>query len=169
MLFDMVHKKTIFKQIWSLAFSYQDKRGDDGHAEIVTKYAYKLSKINKTNDDVVIPAAILHDVGWSQLPKEERFLIYNKNNSPELRFKVRYKHQSGGVKLVKKLLEKVNYPVEHVEQILDTISEHDTRKDCKTKEEDVVRDADKLSRVSKNGFFDDCRLSNITSEYYYDS
>ena len=60
----------IFQRIWDLAFCYQDKRNDKGHAKIVTNYVIKLAEIEKADKNVVIPAAILHDIGWSKIPKK---------------------------------------------------------------------------------------------------
>ena len=60
----------VHKKIWELAFPYQDKRNDEGHAECVVSYAQKLLLAEKADSNVVIPAAILHDIGWSQLSAE---------------------------------------------------------------------------------------------------
>ncbi|MFC1780165.1 HD domain-containing protein [Patescibacteria group bacterium] len=157
----------IQKLIWQLALPYQDARDDDGHGKIVTEFAARLSKIENTNDDIVIPAAILHDIGWSQLSKKERMLIFDKSNPEQDRLKARFKHQKEGVKLAREILEKVKYPKKLIKAILEIISEHDTRDGFISDDEATMRDADKLSRFSKIGFWDDVRQSKITAEYYY--
>ena len=41
------------------------------HTEISTQFAYRLLEIEEAGDeDIVIPAILLHDVGWSQVPEE---------------------------------------------------------------------------------------------------
>lgn len=161
----MMKKK--HKKIWDLALPYQDKRNDKGHAEVVTEYAIKLCEIEDVNEDIVVPAAILHDIGWSQLSKKERFLIFDHSIDKDKRLKVRYKHQEEGVKLAREILEKIEYSEKLIQPILEIISQHDTRKGFLSPDEAAMRDADKLWRFSKVGFEKDIKESNITPEYYY--
>jgi HD superfamily phosphodiesterase len=144
--------KEIFNKIWQLALPYQDKRDDDGHAETSLKYALKLVEIEKGDEEVVIPAIILHDVGWSQLPEKRRMKVFDPGAKEEERREVVYEHQIEGIKLALKILREVNYPAELTDEILDIISQHDTRKGFISKNEGIVRDCDKLWRTSKEGF-----------------
>ena len=144
--------KEIFNKIRELAQPYQDKRDDAGHAETSLKYALKLVDIEKGDEDVVIPAIILHDVGWSQLPEKRRMMVFDPGAKEEDRREVVYEHQIEGIKLALKILREVNYPPELTDEILDIISQHDTRKGFISKNEGIVRDADKLWRTSKEGF-----------------
>ena len=75
--------KEIFNKIWELSLHYQDKRDDFGHAETSLKYATELVTLENGNEDVVIPAVILHDVGWSQLPKERCLIIFDRDAREE--------------------------------------------------------------------------------------
>ncbi len=156
-----------YQKIWELALPYQDARDDAGHGQIVTEFSEKLSEIEQAVADIAVPAAILHDIGWSQLDRKERFLIFDKRNTVEARLQARYHHQEQGVRLAREILEQIDYPTQFIETILDIISEHDTRNGYRTKEEAVMRDADKLWRVSKIGFYDDIRQSNDTAENYH--
>ena len=144
--------KKEFKKIWEIALPYQDKRTDRGHARIVTEYAIKLCKTENIDDRIVVPAAILHDIGWSQVSTKDRKVIFSPDKTPEIEYKIRIKHQKEGVKLARKILKKVNYPKNLTKHILEIISEHDTRKGFISKEEAAMRDADKLWRYSKTGF-----------------
>jgi len=144
--------KELFNKIWELALPYQDKREDVGHAETSLKYACKLVTLENGNEDVVLPAIILHDVGWSQLPEERRLIIFDREAKEEDKREVQLEHQIEGVKLAIKILRKVNYPPELTDEILEIISQHDTRKGFISKNEGIVRDADKLWRTSKEGF-----------------
>ena len=144
--------KEIFNKIWELALPYQDKRDDAGHAKTSLKYALKLVDLEKGNEDVVIPAIILHDVGWSQLPEERRLIIFDPRASEENKREVQLEHQTESVKLAVKILRKVNYSPELTDEILEIISQHDTRKGFISKNEGIIRDADKLWRTSKEGF-----------------
>jgi HD superfamily phosphodiesterase len=144
--------KEIFNKIWELALPYQDKRDDSGHAETSLKYAQKLVEKEKGDEDVVIPAIILHDVGWSQLPEKRRMKVFDPGAREEERREVVYEHEIEGIKLALKILREVNYPPELIDEILDIISQHDTRRGFISKNEGIVRDADKLWRTSKEGF-----------------
>lgn len=144
--------KEIFEKIWETALPYQDQRDDDGHARITLKYAKELVKLEDGNEDVVIPAIILHDVGYSQIPRKRRMLIFDKDAKKEEREAVRDEHQKESVKLGEKILNELNYPDELIPDILEIISQHDSRKGFISKEEGLVRDADKLWRYSPESF-----------------
>ncbi len=160
--------KKVFDEIWELALPYQDFRDDKGHARIVTDFAIKLVKIiDDVNEDIVIPAAILHDIGWSQLTEKERFSIFDSNITRREELAVRIKHQEEGVKLARRILEKVNYNKELVGPILEIISQHDTREGFFSKEDGIMRDADKLWRFSKIGFNADARRAKIDHKDLY--
>lgn len=136
------------KGVWDLALEHQDKRDDPGHAEFVTYFALKLiGYYPNAERNVVIPAAILHDIGWSQMTQEELELFYHSNfklYEPELRDK----HQIEGEKLAGKLLKEVNHSEEYRAHILEIISQHDTRDGFFSEEDGLMRDADKLWRYT---------------------
>ena len=144
--------KEVFNIIWELALPYQDKRDDPGHAEVALRYATELVTLEKGNEDVVIPAIILHDVGYSQLPKERRLTVFNMGARDEDRRSVVFEHQIESIKLAAKILRNVNYPDDLTDEILEIISQHDTRDGFISKNEGLVRDADKLWRTSREGF-----------------
>lgn len=159
--------KKEYQKIWETALPFQDKRDDAGHAEIVTRFATKLCELEKADGDIVIPAAILHDIGWSQLSEEEKFIIFGSNATKEEMLHVRIRHQKEGAKLAEEILEKLKYPSEQIKQILEIISQHDTRKGFFSKEDGIMRDADKLWRFSKVGLDADIRRREMPFDEYY--
>jgi HD superfamily phosphodiesterase len=156
-----------YKPIWDAALSYQDKRDDKGHAEVVTRYAIRLSKLLGADPDIAVPAAILRDIGWSQLADEERFIIFRPNAGKEDKLAARLRHQAEGVRLAGEILASLNYPPEKTEKILNIISQHDTREGFISKEEGVMRDADKLWRFDKKGYFNDFPKFRLPPVDYY--
>lgn len=141
--------KAIHKQIWGLALEYQDKRNDSGHASIALKYAQELlEKINFANPDIVIPAIILHDIGWSQMPEEKLLIAYNPP-SKEAEYAARLEHQIFALEPAMKILKEADYDPLLIPWILIIISQHDTRKGWHSFEDAIVRDADKLWRYSE--------------------
>ena len=154
--------KKIFEEIWQRALKYQDKRDDKGHTRIALKFAQELLKKEKANQDIVIPAIILHDIGWSQLSFKERFLIYKSELTDKEEYQVRIKHQKEGCRLAAMILKDVGYDQDLVKKILKIISQHDTSQEKLSQEDAVVKDADKLWRFSKKGFWADVRRHKIS-------
>jgi len=157
--------KEVFQRIWEMALPYQDKRDDEGHAETTLDYAKKLVEAENGDEDIVIPAIILHDIGWSKLPQARRLLIFDREAKEEERQSVRLEHQREGVKLAREILNKVGYPSDMTEEILEIISRHDTREGFISKNEGLVRDADKLWRFSKGGLDADARRYKGTRKF----
>ncbi len=144
--------KEIFEKIWEAALPYQDQRDDDGHARTALKYAKQLLELEGGDEDIVLPAIILHDIGYSQLPRPRRMMIFSKHATPYQRDTIVHEHQTESVILGKKILEKLNYPADLIPKILEIISQHDSRKGFISKEDGLMRDADKLWRFSGESF-----------------
>lgn len=160
----MKFENEIFQKIWDLALPYQDKRDDKGHAEETVRFAAKLAELEGADFNVAIPAAILHDVGWSKVPKEESMLVFGKVGFEE-KVKIQEKHEKSGVELAKEILAKIDYSNKLVPEILEIISQHDTRKGFISKNEGVVRDADKIGgRFTKRAFSADLERWDQTAE-----
>jgi len=139
------------EKIWYDSLPYQDKRNDIGHAEIVTYFSIKLLEYLKGIREIIVPAAIEHDIGWSQLSKTELDLFADKNRKRYSSI-LRARHQEEGIDLSKKILIKQNYPQPYTPHILEIISQHDTRKGFYSLEDGIVRDSDKLFRFTNIEF-----------------
>ncbi len=140
------------KEIWHTALPYQDQRDDPGHAEVTLYYAQGLVATERGDPDIVIPAIMLHDIGYSQLPKERRLLVFDRAVPEAQRREVVLEHQNESVKLARDILDRLHYPAPMTDEILEIISQHDTRKGFISKNEGLVRDADKLWRYSRRSF-----------------
>jgi len=149
----------VYERIMDLADPYQDKRDDKGHARITLEYATKLVALEHGEEDIILPAIILHDIGWSQMPASIIKVILTPGEFLQDEYKVRCAHEQEGVKLAAGILTEIEYPQYKIDEILEIISEHDTRKGFISKNEGLVRDADKLWRFSKTGFEADVRRS----------
>ena len=141
--------KAIFEKIYQLAKPYLNTRNNDIHTEISMKFAYKLLEKEGGNEDIVIPAIILHDIGWKQVPQNLQLRAFG----PKAIYpKLNRIHEIEGVKIAKDILEKVNYDVYRIEEILEIIEGHDSRKEAISLNDKIVKDADRLWRNSKEGF-----------------
>lgn len=150
-----------------MALPYQDARMDKGHAFIVTIYANMICDVVKADKDVVLPAAILHDIWWSQLSEKDRMLIFNKDNPAEERYRMRLIHQEEWVKLADQILLNLSYDTSKIPNILEIISQHDTREGFLWPNDGAMRDADKLWRFDDYGFLNDNQISEISFEKHF--
>ena len=142
----------IFDRIWEAALPFQDKRDDAGHAEVTYGFARRLVELDRGDPEVVLPAIILHDTGWSRLTREERFVIFSPTATKEDELRVRHRHQEEGVNIAREVLAALGYAPEPTREILEIISQHDTRPGFLSLNDGLVRDADKLWRFSRTGF-----------------
>lgn len=159
----------IHTKIWDTALPYQDKRDDAGHAFITLEFAKQLVDLEQGNQDVVLPAIILHDTGWSQLSRAEWQVVFSSDKTPEDEMTVRLRHQEEGVKIAQRILQEINYPENLIAEIVEIIAEHDTRKGFISKNEGLVRDADKLWRFSKTGFDADVERFQFAPQSLHDT
>jgi HD superfamily phosphodiesterase len=140
--------KTVFKKIWKLAAPYLNTRNNLVHTRVSLKYAQYLLKKEGGDEDIVIPAIILHDVGYKRLPDR----ILRKAWGPKKDPKFQRMHEVEGVKISKKILKKVGYENVKMKEILEIVDRHDTRKYVVSINDMIVKDADKLYRFSREAF-----------------
>jgi HD superfamily phosphodiesterase len=150
-----------FEKIRKLAAPYLSTRNNDIHTDIAVEFGLKLLEKESGDKEIVIPALILHDVGWKMVPEELQALAYGpKIKSPELN----KMHEVEGAKIAKELLEELNYDKDKTKDILEIIDGHDSRKETYSLNDRIVRDADKLYRYSKEGLRIDSARFAITLE-----
>jgi len=149
-------------EIWRQALAFQDKRQDLGHAATVTLWAIKLLETENADRGIVVPAAILHDIGWCQISEEERMATVRRALSKDEELRVRLKHQEKGVRMALAILQKVDYDPKFITDIVEIISQHDTRVGFISEEDSVMRDADKLWRYTREGIEVDARLRGVS-------
>ncbi|KPK24277.1 MAG: hypothetical protein AMJ70_02335 [Dehalococcoidia bacterium SG8_51_3] len=150
--------RAIFDEIWRRAKPYLNTRQNDIHTEISVRFAEMLLEKEGGDENVVMPAIILHDVGWIKVPEEEQ----NKGFGPEIQSpSVVKNHELEGVQIAKGILEAVDYNEEKIALILEIIEGHDSRKEADSINESIVKDADKLWRFSREGFTIDCNRFNL--------
>jgi len=109
--------KKIYLRIWELAkpLYLEGRPMDIEHVEWLIDTIPKYVSEDELDYDVLLPLAILHDVGYSKVPK----------NSNSYNLDIRRLHMKEGVKLAKEILEKLNYPENKTNEICRLISKHD--------------------------------------------
>ena len=89
--------KPIYQKIFEKAKPFLRTRKNLIHTQIALRYALKLLKSEKGNEGVVIPAVILHDVGWSVIPEHLHLTAFGPNPTNPKLTKV---HEVEGAKLI---------------------------------------------------------------------
>jgi HD superfamily phosphodiesterase len=141
--------KSEFETIRQLANPYLDTRHNDVHSEISTQLAWEILKREGGDAAIVIPAIILHDVGWKAVPPELHLKAFGPGATrPDLN----RAHEVAGVKIARSILKAVSYPPAQSRQILNIIDGHDSRQTAESTNDMIVKDADKLWRYTHSGF-----------------
>jgi HD superfamily phosphodiesterase len=137
--------KPVFEKIRQLSKPFLDTRHNDVHTEISTQLAFELFEREGGDEDIVIPAIILHDTGWQRVPVDLHLKAFGPNPSrPELN----RLHEVEGVKIAEEILQQVKYDSSKTKKILEIIDGHDSRPKADSLNEMIVKDADKLWRYS---------------------
>lgn len=135
--------------IYEKAKPFLQTRLNTLHTRIAYHFADRL--LNEVGGDpkVVIPAILLHDIGWSVIPEDQLDGAFGPNvKKPDLQ----RLHETEGARMAAEILEKMAFPEQRVREIVEIISGHDTRLESLGLNDAVVKDADKLWRYTHEGF-----------------
>jgi len=138
-----------YQPIWEQAKPYLNTRSNDTHTWYCYTFAEQLCDAHPNADrDIVLPAILLHDVGWSTVPEEKQLQSFGPHMIyPELR----RQHETEGVRIATEILQKMGYADDRITAITNIIDGHDTVKTSASIEDSLVRDADKLWRYTPFG------------------
>jgi HD superfamily phosphodiesterase len=155
--------KPIYPKIYERAKPFLQTRKNLIHTKIALRYALKLLKKVKGDREVVIPAVLLHDVGWKTVPENLHLTAFGPNRSNPKLTRV---HEVEGAKIAREILEALYYPPEKVKEICRIIRGHDSRKRPISQSDRIVKDADRLSRYSRKGMAIDLDRFHIPRRNY---
>ena len=135
--------------IWLRAAPLLNVRSNDVHTQYCFRFARALCAVHPEADaEVVLPAILLHDVGWSTIPPDKLLLAFG----PHMRFpELRREHEIEGARLAREILVSIGYPANRIDAIAQIIDGHDTRNHAMSLEDGLVKDADKLWRYTPHG------------------
>lgn len=138
-----------FDHILALALPYLDVRQNEIHVRMAYDFAKRLlQSYSQAEEDIVLPAILLHDVGWKTIPEDELMESFG----PRMKSKANQRrHETEGVKIADSILSKVGYPRASIDRILRIIDGHDTRLEARSLNDKLVKDADKLWRFTPTG------------------
>lgn len=132
--------------VYLRARDYWNSRFNDIHVPIVYLHGRELLLANPAADaDIVVPAILLHDVGWKSISEANQKRAYGP--APEDESLVRV-HEREGVRIAGEILVGLNYEPRKSEAILRIIDGHDSRQQAISLEDALVKDADKVWRFT---------------------
>ncbi|MGZ8805336.1 MAG: HD domain-containing protein, partial [Microbacterium sp.] len=148
--------------VWNLAAPYLAVRNNDSH----TLYAYGLARallasIPDADAEVVLPAILLHDTGWSTVAED---LILEAIAPGGGRADLVLQHEKEGARIATEVLSSLGRDPEVVRRVVDIIDGHDSRLVALSTDDAVVKDADKLWRVTPHGIQIVCGWFGLTRE-----
>jgi hypothetical protein len=135
--------------IWARAAPYLAVRDNDVH----TIYSYGLARAlidlhPEADPGVVLPGILLHDTGWSQAPADEVLAaIAPGGNRPDLVLL----HEKEGARIAGEILDDVGHDRDRTHEIVEIIDGHDSRLEALSLNDALVKDADKLWRLTPHG------------------
>jgi HD superfamily phosphodiesterase len=164
----VVNWEGFIKKLFEMAEPYLATRNDLLHTQVAHEYALLLMEKEGGDRRIVEPAIILHDVGWSRLDPEEIKVAYGVRAAGEKAARINRIHELEGAAIARGLLDSVAYDPLLVDQIALVIERHDSGKAPESLEEEVVKDADRLWRFSKIGYYKEMERQDTTSQERYE-
>ena len=114
---------------------------------------------------IVLPALLLHDVGWSTVPDEKVLYAFGPNmRYPELR----RQHEVEGVRIAREILSRCEFDPMVINQVVTIIDGHDTRKQALSLNDSIFKDCDKLWAFTPFGLETIRAWFNYTIPQYLD-
>jgi HD domain len=135
--------------LWQDAKSFLDVRNNDEHTLVAYAVAQELLKLMPEADEsIVLPAILLHDVGWKRVP--QGLLLDAIGRHPKRPDLVR-DHELYGVELAGEILNKYKPAGVDIDAVLAIIDGHDTTREQRSINDAVVKDSDKGWRTTPHG------------------
>ncbi|MFC9935288.1 HD domain-containing protein [Glutamicibacter sp. NPDC127525] len=139
----------LLDKLWEDAKQLLAVRSNDAHTLYSVSLAQQLLGHHPQADaNIVLPAMLLHDIGWSAVdPALVLGAIAPGAGNAELVLQ----HEKEGAKLARRLLAGQGVASADIERIVFIIDGHDSRKESTSIEDSLVKDADKLWRLTGHG------------------
>lgn len=159
---------TIYDQIYAASEPYWQTRHNHIHIPHVYEFAKQMLALYPAADpEIVLPAILMHDNGYKLVPEETQF--QGLADAPGgWKPKVTRLHEEAGAKLAGEILGALNYDPAKTKLIQEIIDGHDSRTYAVSLEDAIVKDCDKLWRVTPYGSSMGGRWTNHSPEEFRD-
>ena len=142
-----------YAEVWAAARPYMRARKNDVHIPLSYWYAERLLERHPEADaDVVLLAIMFHDAGWAVIDEERIFRegFATGDGEVDLASDVRILHEKEGARLAAEALGGM-WDVAIVDEVVAIIDGHDSRLHALSRNDELVKDADKLWRLTPHG------------------
>lgn len=157
-----------YKKIWKEALPYLKKGSLKNfiiHTEGVVRAMEMILKKEKGDKDILIPAAILHDVGWANVSK--KFQDKSSWSSKINLRKAMELHLKYAPPIIKKILESLKFKQKDIFLVTDIVKDHKF-KNPRNINKRILIDADNLSDVFKKQFWTNVEEYNVSPKEQYE-
>ncbi len=134
------------RSVYLRAREYWNTRFNDLHVPIAYAFARELLLSHPEADrDVVVPAILLHDVGWKSIPEDRQIGAFRPGARDET---LRRFHETEGARIAAEILTGAGAAPGTRDAVVRIVDGHDTRLEALSLEDAIVKDADKLWRFT---------------------
>lgn len=157
--------KQTYQQIWALARPYLRQGLNKDfvlHTEGVVKAMELLLKHENGDPHILIPAAILHDVGWAKVPKH-----YQRTQEKAMKERGMHLHIELAPPIIRTILKQLNYPTSTIKEIIAIVQSHKYRQP-RSLQKRLLIDADQLSDSFSEQFYSDAKEYGVPPEKMYE-
>jgi HD superfamily phosphodiesterase len=157
-----------YERAWAAARPYMRARKNDVHVPLSFWYAERLLERHPEADaDVVLLAIMFHDAGWAVIDEERIFRegFATGDQEVDLSSDVRILHEKEGARIAREALAP-DWPAAVVDEVAAIIDGHDSRPTALSRNDELVKDADKLWRYSVTGLSVSCDWFSMTPGEY---
>lgn len=148
-----------YLRLFDLARPFLRTRENEEHTRIAYRFGLRLLGEEGGDAKVVLPAIILHDVGWDCVPEDLQLTAFGPGGKDAELNRV---HEVEGAKIAEDLLIRADYPSHLIDEIREIVLGHDSRNEALSLNDAIVKDADKLWRYSEHGFRVNTRRFGMT-------
>jgi HD superfamily phosphodiesterase len=134
--------------LWKAALPYLDTRSNTVHTAISLAFARRLLDAEGGDEAVVLPAIILHDVGWKTIPEA---LLLTAFGPGAFDAQLNRQHELEGARIAGDILRRLGGGKKLIAAVSEIIEGHDSRCEALSNEDMLVKDADRLWRYTRTG------------------
>jgi hypothetical protein len=135
-----------YAELYKLAQPYLTTRDNEIHTQVAYRFACRLIEAEGGDEEVVLAAVILHDVGWKAVPEELHLKAFGPLANDK---EINRIHEVEGAAIAARILEQARYDPVKAKEIVEIIIGHDSRTVALSLNDSLAKDADKLWRFSE--------------------
>lgn len=158
-----------YSKIWELAKPYLKKGKIKDfvlHTEGVVKAIEMILKKEKGDEEILIPASILHDVGWAKVPVEFQNVKDRKEGNKKIIRKALELHIEFAPEIIDEILSKLEYDKKIIKKIINIVKDHKFKNPSDINKR-ILIDADAVGCVFREQFYSDVKSYKNSSEENY--